>query len=238
MSTATSLSVRMSQWPAHEWKDPGFASQWEALAHESNPVRREQLELILALLRSRQPDAVLDLGIGSGLVAELVLEALPETRLIGLDSSSAMLALARDRLERFPERVTLIETDLASAAVAQCLERPVDAVISVQTLHNLEPAAHRRVLASAGEAVAPGTLFLNADRYYVPPELFDAFRVVWDRVGADEGLTLEEHAEKLRVQGDRPVSLGTELRWLDESGFAAACLQCVGNRAVVAGRRR
>lgn len=228
----------MSQWATHDWKDSGFAAQWEAIAHEGNPVRREQLELLLALLRARNPRGVLDLGVGSGLVAEMVLEALPDTQLIGLDSSNAMLALARDRLERFAGRVALIEADLGSVTVADCLDRPVDAVISVQTLHNLEPAAHRRALAATGEAVAPGTLLINADRCSVPVELFGAFQVVWDRVGADEGTSPEEHAEKLRAQGDQPVSLATELQWLDESGFDAACLHCVGNRAVLVGRRR
>jgi tRNA (cmo5U34)-methyltransferase len=228
----------MNQWPAHDWKDSSFAARWETMAHEGNPVRREQLDLLLALLRDHDPAGVLDLGVGTGLVAELVLEALPQARLIGLDSSPAMLALARDRLARFDGRVTLVEADLASVSVAECLDRPVDAVISVQTLHNLEPPAHRRALAATGQAVTPGTLLINADRVAVPPALFDGFRVVWDRVGADEGADPEEHAEKLRVQGDQPVSLATELAWLDESGFDAACLHCLGNRAVIVGRRR
>jgi tRNA (cmo5U34)-methyltransferase len=228
----------MSQWPAHDWKDSGFAAQWEAIAHDGNPMRREQLDLLLALLRAGNPRGVLDLGVGSGLVAELVLEALPDAQLIGLDSSAAMLALAHERLTRFPGRVSLLEADLGSVTVAECLDRPVDAVISVQTLHNLQPAGHRHALAATGDAVAPRTLLINADRFAVPPAVFDHFLVVWDRVGADEGATPEEHAEKLRVQGDQPVSLATELQWLDESGFDAACLHCTGNRAVVVGRRR
>ncbi|HTU84631.1 MAG TPA: class I SAM-dependent methyltransferase [Solirubrobacteraceae bacterium] len=228
----------MSQWPAHDWKDSGFAAQWEAIAHDGNPLRREQLDLLIALLGAEHPGVVLDLGVGSGLVAELVLEALPDARLIGLDSSPAMLALAHERLARFPGRVALVEADLGSVKVADCLDRPVDVVISVQTLHNLEPSAHRRALAVTGEALAPGTLLIDADRCSVPPALFDAFRAVWSRVGADEGATPAEHAEKLLVQGDQPVSLATELRWLDESGFDAACLHCVGNRAVIVGRRR
>jgi len=224
--------------PVHDWKDPGFASEWEAMADQTNPVRREQLDLLLALVQAQRPDAVLDLGVGSGLVAELVLEALPEAELIGLDSSEAMLALADERLRRFPGRVRLIEADLGGVAVGESLDRPVDAVISVQTLHNLEPAAHRRALSSTAEAVAPGGVLIIADRYAASPELLREFRVVWDRVGADEGTSWEEHADKLRAQGDQPVSLETELRWLDETGFDAACLQCLGNRAVIVGRRR
>lgn len=228
----------MSSWPVHDWSDPRFASEWEAAADQMNPVRGEQLELLLALLQARRPAAVLDLGVGSGLVAELVLDALPEAELIGLDSSEAMLALADERLRRFPGRVSLIEADLGGVAVAESLDRPVGTVISVQTLHNLEPAAHRRALSSTAKAVAPGGVLIIADRYAASPELFEEFRVVWDRVGADEGTSWEEHADKLRAQGDQPVPLATELRWLDETGFEATCLQCLGNRAVVVGRRR
>lgn len=228
----------MSHRPVHDWSDPAFASAWESTADQMNPVREEQLDLLIALLRARAPGSVLDLGVGSGLVAELVLEALPEAELIGLDSSKAMLALAEKRLRRFPGRVRLIEADLGTAAVSQPLDRPVEAVISVQTLHNLEPTAHRRALSSTAQAVAPGGLLVFADRYAASPDLFDSFRVVWERIGADEGADWEEHGDKLRAQGDRPVSLETELRWLDESGFDAACLQCLGNRAVVVGRRR
>ena len=224
----------------HDWKEPGFASRWEALAEQVNPVRQEQLDLLLGLLRHEAPGTVLDLGVGSGLVAEMVLEALPEAQVVGLDSSPAMLDLARDRLARFPGRATMIEADLETVTVAACLAGPgpIHAVISVQTLHNLEPAAHRRMLASTAEAMAPGGMLVIADRYAAARELFGAFGVVWDRLGIDEGATFDEHREKLRAHGDRPVSLATELQWLDETGFDAACLQCLANRAVVVGRRR
>lgn len=238
MRVAISLSVRMNQWPVHDWSDPSFASNWEAEADQSNPVRRVQLDLILELLRADRPRTVLDLGVGSGLVAEEVLEALPEARLIGLDSSRAMLALARARLARFEGRAAVVEADAGVVRVAGCIDGPLDAAFSVQTLHNLEPAAHRRALASTAEAMAPGALLVTADRYAVPLNLFGAFRVVWDRVGAAEGATPEDHVEKLRVQGDQPVALGTELQWLGELGFDAACLHAVGNRAVLIGRRR
>jgi tRNA (cmo5U34)-methyltransferase len=228
----------MDQPLAHDWKQPEFAAQWDTLADQVNPVRREQLDLLLALLVARDPSTVLDVGVGSGLVAELVLDALPEAKLIGVDSSPAMLELAGDRLSRFPGRVSLVDADLEDVVLSECLDHPVEAVISVQTLHNLEPGVHRRALRSIGESVAPGGLFVNADRYAVPVELFGVFRVVWDRVGADEGASWEEHVDKLRSQGDQPVGLDIELGWLDESGFEAACLQCLGNRAVVVGRRR
>ncbi|HYB31755.1 MAG TPA: class I SAM-dependent methyltransferase [Solirubrobacteraceae bacterium] len=228
----------MDQSLAHNWKEPGFAAQWDTLADQVNPVRREQLDLLLALLRAHNPATVLDVGVGSGLVAEMVLDTLPEARVIGVDASPAMLALAGDRLSRFSGRARLVEADLEDVVLAECLDGPVEAAISVQTLHNLEPGAHRRALASIGDAVAPGALFVNADRYAVPLDLFGVFRVVWDRVGADEGATPEEHTEKLQAQGDRPVFLETELSWLRESGFEAVCLQCLGNRAVVLGRRR
>jgi ubiquinone/menaquinone biosynthesis C-methylase UbiE len=46
---------------------------------------------------------ILDLGVLSGLVAEAVLDALPEASLVGVDFSNAML-------ERVPEAITLTAT--------------------------------------------------------------------------------------------------------------------------------
>lgn len=57
---------------------------------------------------ARSPRRVLDLGCGTGALAELVLEALPGCELAGVDLSNAMLARARERLG---DRAQLVEGD-------------------------------------------------------------------------------------------------------------------------------
>ncbi|WP_241963600.1 class I SAM-dependent methyltransferase [Gordonibacter sp. 28C] len=57
---------------------------------------------------AHSPRRVLDLGCGTGALAELVLKALPGCELAGVDLSDAMLARARERLG---ERARLLEGD-------------------------------------------------------------------------------------------------------------------------------
>jgi SAM-dependent methyltransferase len=101
----------MSEWHARE-----TAAQWDADLSGRLPTRAEQQGVLLTLLAAAEigDGAVLDLGVGSGLVAEAVLETLPDARLVGVDYSAAMLELARERLLRFGARVDLTPGDLAS----------------------------------------------------------------------------------------------------------------------------
>src|SRR4029450_6562323 len=60
-----------------QWQRTETATAWDAGAGKQLPTRAEQQDLLLALLIESEigDGSVLDLGIGSGLVAEIVLEA-------------------------------------------------------------------------------------------------------------------------------------------------------------------
>ena len=79
-----------------QWQRRETATAWDAAGGKQLPTRAEQQALLLALLIESEigDGAVLDLGIGSGLVAEQVLEALPQAELVGVDFSRPMLDLA------------------------------------------------------------------------------------------------------------------------------------------------
>jgi SAM-dependent methyltransferase len=100
----------MQQWHTRE-----SAAEWDAGSSEQLVTRAEQQEIVLALLAAASigDGAVLDFGVGSGLVAAAVLERLPDSRLVGIDFSPPMLDLARRRLTRFGSRVTLVRGDLS-----------------------------------------------------------------------------------------------------------------------------
>jgi len=68
----------------------------------------------VATLRPRSGGTYLDATVGMGGHAEAILEAsAPAGRLLGLDRDAESLALARDRLRRFGERVRLVHGDFA-----------------------------------------------------------------------------------------------------------------------------
>jgi hypothetical protein len=78
---------------AHNWQDPAFAEAWDARHLAGNPARAEHLSLLLAILEQVEGGWILDLGTGSGLVAEMVLDRKPTARVFGLDSAIAVQSL-------------------------------------------------------------------------------------------------------------------------------------------------
>jgi SAM-dependent methyltransferase len=93
------------------------AFSFDHLYDEEHAVQRtlrpglfRRREFALAVVRELGAPRVLDVGCGSARVGELTLEA-GASRYVGVDFSEPMLALARDRLERFGDRVELVHGD-------------------------------------------------------------------------------------------------------------------------------
>jgi ubiquinone/menaquinone biosynthesis C-methylase UbiE len=227
-----------------DWKDPAFAQQWDEDPITYNPTRPEQLDILLAVIEAEyQPgQPLLDVGFGSGRVSELILERIPGSTIVGIDSSDAMMRLADSRLGAYEGRYTLLKDDLTRWDTMPQLEGRFPVVFSVQTLHNLEPEDNRRALHSIYRTLQPGGLFLLMDRIRVESAgLYPAYKAMWRRLERlhdariEPGETLEENLAKLAERGDLPVSLEQNLAWLREAGFEAACLHLHANRALIAG---
>lgn len=86
-------------------------------------------EQVLERLRGIAPDAtVLDVGCGTGRVTEALAAMVPQGRVLAIDASAEMVALARARLGGRAEVWCRDVLELQ-------LERPVDALVSTATLH-------------------------------------------------------------------------------------------------------
>jgi SAM-dependent methyltransferase len=193
---------------------------------------------LLAILEQVKGGWILDLGCGSGLVAQMVLDTSADARVFGLDSSAAMLGIAKARLGRYGDRVKLAEGDLTALdrvdAPANC-----SAVIAVQSLHHLEEAQYRTGVRWTFEHLAPGGWFFIIDRLAIPSEtLYSAFHELRDRQGQiPNPPDWSGYLEWLEVNGDRPLPVQGILRLLDEAGFQAAALDVRGDRGMLIGRR-
>jgi tRNA (cmo5U34)-methyltransferase len=221
------------------WQRQETARDWNAGGAGQLPTRAEQQDVLLALLAAADvaDGAVLDLGIGSGLVAEVVLEALPDAQLVGLDFSAAMLDLARERLIRFGSRVHLLGQDLSEVDSIELPDLHYRAAFSVQTMHHLSDSDKAAALAWTAGVVDPGGLIVVIDRVKVDELLFRDWAVVWRRLGANTPETYAEHVEELRQAGDRPALLQDQLTWMETAGLHACCLHLYGNRAVLVARK-
>ena len=135
------------------------ACTFDALYNEDRLVQRtlrpglhRRRDLALDVVRSYTDPSVLDVGCGSGRVGEGALEA-GASRYVGVDFSAPMLDLARQRLDRFGERVTLVEGDFLDAP----LEGRFDVVLALgffDYIPNPEDFTRRMYELCSGEVVA------------------------------------------------------------------------------------
>jgi SAM-dependent methyltransferase len=181
---------------------------------------------------------VLDLGCGSGLVAQMVLDQCSSARIFGIDSSAAMLGLANDRLARYGDRVKLAEGDLTSLGPVEA-PRTCAAAIAVQSLHHLDEGPYRAAVAWTFEHLAPGGWFFIIDRLAIPSEsLYAAFYQLRERQGqVPNPPDWPGYLEWLEVNGARPLPVQVILRLLEETGFQAAVLDVRGDRGMLLARR-
>src|SRR3954469_708115 len=226
-----------------DWKHEDTARNWDADPTTYNPTRAEQLDIMLAILEdAHQPGkAILDVGLGSGIVEELIFKRIPGSYVVGIDSSEAMIALARRRLEPYKERYTVLVHDITETGSLELPDLEYQAAISVRTIHNVADEYKQPIVEFIHRSLEPGGLFLLIDRIVVDtPNLFDCYRSVWNRLDRlhnthhREGGTFEEHIQRVRVRGDLPANLEQNLAWLREAGFEAACLHLHANRALIA----
>lgn len=99
-----------------------------AAGYDASSARTMQLRRrVIGLLRLRPGDTVLDVACGTGLSFPLILEAIgPAGRLVGVEVSPDMMALARERVAREGwSNVTLIQAPMEKAAAPF----PLDAIL-------------------------------------------------------------------------------------------------------------
>jgi tRNA (cmo5U34)-methyltransferase len=236
-----------------DWQDKDMAQSWDADPVSHNPTRMEQLDIMLAVLEDEYESgkAILDIGIGSGTVEELIFKRIPSAYLVGVDWSEPMVELAREKLRPYEGRYEVVMHDIMDIGTLQLPKRDYQIVISVQTIHNVADEYKKSILDFVHNTLEKGGLFLLLDRIAVStPNLFSCYKSLWNRLdrvydariwegerGVGSADTYEEHVRNVEARGDLPASLEQHLQWLRESGFEAACLHLHGNRALFAARK-
>jgi ubiquinone/menaquinone biosynthesis C-methylase UbiE len=133
--------------------------EYDARIRTFIPGYEEMLDAAAAALAAldRPRPVVVDLGTGSGALAARSLAALSNGgRIIGIDSDSGMLAMARGRLRR---RFTPIVGDFQTVTLPRC-----DAVTASLALHHIARRREKIALYKrCFDALRPGGFLVNAD---------------------------------------------------------------------------
>ncbi len=129
----------------------GRPREWDAVTYDELPLPHQSWGArLLERLPLRGDETVLDVGAGTGRDTEALLARLPRGHVIAVDGSVAMLEQLGKRLAG-SERLTVKHADLREPLE---LDRTVDAVFSVATLHWLPD--HDVVFRSLAGVLRPG----------------------------------------------------------------------------------
>lgn len=188
--------------------------------------RGVQLDLLAAA--QVPPGArIVDLGGGTGSLAEAILERFPQVSVLVRDIDHQMLAVAQARLARFANRV-----ELGLGSFADALP-PVNAVLSAFALHHISSLEEKtKVYGRIREAILPGGVFLNNDAAAGP--FWPFLRDEWAAFMAGQGFTLAQGYQNLDdwAAEDTYFSVHEELQAMAQAGFEHA--ECFWRRGPIA----
>ena len=156
--------------PDTAWQQAELAELFTTCVRGGIPLAREQLDLILRIVRRLVPNVqtVLDLGCGDGVLGRMLLSEYPQARCAFLDFSQPMLDLARKAIARDgqEQRSQLLLADLGDAAWTKAVNpsHPFDVVLSGFCIHHQPDSQKRRIYKQVFELLKPGGLDRKSTR--------------------------------------------------------------------------
>jgi SAM-dependent methyltransferase len=109
-----------------------------------------------------EPGTIVDIGAGPGDFMAVMLEQFPGARGVWTDASEPMLALARERLAPFGDRVTFELVDM-TALDGSPIPSGVDVITTSRAAHHLDAAGLADFYTAAAARLAPGGWLVNLD---------------------------------------------------------------------------
>jgi tRNA (cmo5U34)-methyltransferase len=185
------------------------------------PDYPRMVEALVAVIpfESSAPVRVIDLGCGTGTVAERVLASFPNAQVTCLDLAENMIAMARAKLKHHPH-VHYVAGDFNNFD----LDGNYDVVVSSLALHHLmtnddKRQFYRRIYGS----LRSGGVLYNADVVLGSSDFLQAVYMQQWRIFMGRKVSREEIEGKWIPKyeaEDRPAKLTDQLAWLAEIGFA------------------
>ncbi|MDU1905736.1 MAG: methyltransferase domain-containing protein [Dysgonomonas sp.] len=174
-------------------------------------VAIENLEL------DNQYPHILDLGAGTGLFSDFVIQKYPCVNITLVDISEKMLKIAEQRFLN-NKNIEMVCHDI-STFMSQI---QYDAVISSLAIHHLEDTEKINLYNRIYSFLKKDGLFIHAEQVEgETPYMKELNEARWKNGVENSCLTREEiDAGYERVKLDKRVPLSKQLRWLKDSGFS------------------
>jgi SAM-dependent methyltransferase len=152
--------------PTYRWNTSTAAEAFDQAAEFIHPLYLRVQEEVLRQLTfdSHASFLLVDLGAGSGRLVERVFAQFSNARAVLVDQSEPFLAIAERRLQRFDDRVILVNRRLQDDWPANLPTAP-NAIVSMSAIHHLDPAEKQLLFARCHDVLAPSGVLINGDEY-------------------------------------------------------------------------
>ncbi|MBD8348903.1 class I SAM-dependent methyltransferase [Dysgonomonas sp. HGC4] len=159
---------------------------------------------------------ILDLGAGTGLFSEFVLQKFPDAKITLVDISEKMLDIARKRFLS-NKNISIIQSDFTTFKD----EKQYDAVISSLAIHHLEDKAKVELYNTIFTLLKPNGIFINAEQIAGESDYFSRlYDQKWRQKVEASDLSKDEIAASYeRIKLDKRTPVSTQIKWLRDSGF-------------------
>ncbi|WCN38803.1 class I SAM-dependent methyltransferase [Aneurinibacillus uraniidurans] len=178
---------------------------------------------------------ILDVGAGTGLLSDFVMEKYPKASLTLVDISEKMLEMARVRFEKYPN-VTYIVDDYTKHDFTE----KFDVVISSLSIHHLTDMEKKNLYERIFSLLKADGVFVNADQVLGSTSYIDElYKTDWKQKVENSGLARQEIMSAYeRTKLDKMSTLEEQISWLKEAGFSDVdCMYKYFNFVVLYGRK-
>ncbi len=235
----------------HVWQRQELAKRFLEDIRGGIPMAAEQIDVLLGIVRLvvPQPNRILDLGCGDGILGRAVLAHFPEATGVFLDFSEHMIEAAKQKADA--RRATFCVQDLRTRDWTKSVgsHAPFDLVLSGLAIHHLADERKKELYQEIFDLLQPGGLFLNLDHVtpssaWAKQAYYDLLvESLWKHDQKQGGIKSRESiAEEWQCQvgkaADILAPVGAQCQWLQEVGFAEVdCFFKLFELALFGGRK-
>lgn len=209
---------------------PGYGIMQDTLL---NILKFEDIENIV----------LLDLGAGSGILIEKVLKEFPDSICYYLDFSDDFMHVAKERLQKYEDRITYITSDFCGDWESEIKEKP-NVITSMSAIHHLTNENKEKLYEKCYNVLGEDGWFFNIDEmktinedayikslYYwiyhaekqkntVSGDLIDSYNGFMEKFGNWKKRNIDNIHLPKQEGDDIHESFSVQLDWLKEIGFS------------------
>jgi tRNA (cmo5U34)-methyltransferase len=197
------------------------AHKFDRIIQQLIPYYDQMLEALVSAIpfETEYPIRVLDVGCGTGTLAQHILQVFPQSQVTCLDFSEQMIQMAQAKLASF-SRVSYLVQDFREYTPTHSYH----AVVSSLALHHLVTDEEKRAFyQKIHNTLLPGGCFYNADVVLGASEHLQSIYMGRWKAFMQRQISKEE-VENVWLQKysdeDRPAQLVEQLTWLSDIGYS------------------